>query len=90
MLIKSLVVIALSAMSGALGAYTAWCTNELNGTGGNNHQITKDCCAATKEHSTTAYSEVSHECQDAAGLGNGINLARFSACCQSRHAGCHT
>ena len=79
----SFVVLAATALlvqtSPALGAHYAVCTKNTNGSGGINYQVTKDCCAATKEHSTTHF--------DALGLGNGINLGRFVRCCGSRGAG---
>ncbi|KAJ9477215.1 hypothetical protein PHBOTO_006444 [Pseudozyma hubeiensis] len=72
------------------GARSAYCTTELNGTGPSNYQITKDCCAATREHRTTAFWENDHKCWDAAGFGNGINLGRFVKCCGDRGAGSHS
>ena len=87
----SFVVLAATALlvqtSPALGAHYAVCTKNTNGSGGINYQVTKDCCAATKEHSTTHFDEANWRCEDALGLGNGINLGRFVRCCGSRGAG---
>ncbi|SPO31941.1 related to conserved hypothetical Ustilaginaceae-specific protein [Ustilago trichophora] len=73
-----------------LGARQAYCTANKDGTGDPDYQVTKDCCAATREHSTTAFNEVKHVCQDAGGLGNGINLGRFVNCCGQRGDGSHS
>lgn len=90
MYVKTLLLVAFCAMSGALGAHSAYCTTNTNGTGNPNYQITKDCCAATREHSSTAFDESDHKCEDSLGLGNGINLGRFVKCCGDRGAGSHS
>ncbi|KAJ1018578.1 hypothetical protein NDA16_004860 [Ustilago loliicola] len=77
----------IAAATSVQGAHWAICTNNTNGTGGTNYQVTKDCCAATQEHDTTNFIETAQECMDAVGLGNGLNLGRFIACCGSRGAG---
>ncbi|KIS65679.1 uncharacterized protein UMAG_11002 [Mycosarcoma maydis] len=71
-------------------AHSAYCTDNRDGTGAPTYQITKDCCAATREHSTTSFWENDSICRDAAGLGNGINLGRFVKCCGDRGAGSHS
>ncbi|PWZ01953.1 hypothetical protein BCV70DRAFT_198232 [Testicularia cyperi] len=75
------VVLALvCATSSVLGGHNAWCLSGRKV----DYQVTKDCCAATKEHGTTAFNELSHHCSDALGFGNGINSGRFFRCCRSR------
>ncbi|SPO31942.1 probable conserved hypothetical Ustilaginaceae-specific protein [Ustilago trichophora] len=86
----NLILIATLFTSSALAAHTAYCTTNRDGTGEPNYQITKDCCAATAESSTTAFNEGTHKCTDALGFGNGINLGRFVNCCGSRGAGSHS
>lgn len=76
--------------SSAFAAHSAVCTINTNGKGPTNYQVTKDCCAATKEKGTTGFNEAAKICQDALGTGNGINLGRFVACCGSRGAGSHS
>ncbi|SPO31825.1 related to conserved hypothetical Ustilaginaceae-specific protein [Ustilago trichophora] len=83
----TLFALALVSATTVQGAHWAACKTDRNGGGSINQQVTKDCCAAIKEHSTTHYNELSHLCQDALGIGNGINLGRFVACCGSRGAG---
>ena len=84
-------LIAMVAVSctAVMGARSTVCTKNKDGSGGINYRVTKDCCAATKEHSTTHFNETDHRCEDALGLGNGINLGRFVRCCGSRGAGSH-
>ena len=89
----SLIVFAIAAClhaGVAKGARQAYCTGNKDGTGDPAYQITKDCCAATREHSSTRFNEANHVCQDAGGLGNGINLGRFVKCCGDRGAGSHS
>ncbi|SPO31826.1 probable conserved hypothetical Ustilaginaceae-specific protein [Ustilago trichophora] len=77
----------IQATTSVMGARSVYCTHNKDGTGAIAYRITKDCCAATKEHSTTHFNEWDHKCEDALGLGNGINLGRFVRCCGSRGAG---
>ncbi|CBQ71566.1 conserved hypothetical Ustilaginaceae-specific protein [Sporisorium reilianum SRZ2] len=84
-------VVACSTMLAQVNAaHTAYCTDNLNGTGSPTYRVTKDCCAATREHSSTAFDERSHQCEDALGFGNGINLGRFVKCCGDRGKGSHS
>ena len=85
-----LLTLTLALASSTFAAHSAWCTVNKNGKGATNYQVTKDCCAATKETGTTGFNEASWECQDALGAGNGINLGRFVQCCGSRGAGSHS
>ena len=86
-----LIVVACTAVVGQVyAAHSAWCTHASNGSGSSWYEVTKDCCAATREHSTTGFDELSHRCEDAGGLGNGLNLGRFVSCCGSRGAGSHS
>ena len=88
--IASMLVAAALCSTSAWAAHTAYCTANPNGTGQPDYQTTKDCCAASKETSTTGFNEASHLCMDALGIGNGINLGRFVQCCGSRGAGSHS
>ncbi|EPQ28136.1 uncharacterized protein PFL1_04463 [Pseudozyma flocculosa PF-1] len=91
MVMRFFIVLAILAYLGtAMAAHSAWCTDRKDGTGPASYRITKDCCAATKEHSTTAFNEASTMCMDALGFGNGINLGRFVRCCGDRGAGSHS
>ncbi|KIS72119.1 uncharacterized protein UMAG_11444 [Mycosarcoma maydis] len=85
-----LLFVACTLFTEVYAGHTAYCTANRNGTGPAVYRTTKDCCAATREHSTTAFNEATHTCQDALGLGNGINIGRFARCCDSRGGGSHS
>lgn len=80
MLVKTLALVGLCAFGSALGAATAFCTNNTDGTGGFYDQVTKDCCAASKSQ-FAVYDQNSHMC-----LGS-IQLSAFAACCTAKGAG---
>lgn len=82
----SLLLVAPSLVSSAM---TTSCTYNLDGMGDIDAGVTKDCCAATRTHRTTGFNELDHKCEDALGLGNGIDFTRFEACCKSRGRGAH-
>ncbi|PWZ01956.1 hypothetical protein BCV70DRAFT_156455 [Testicularia cyperi] len=84
---KVLIVLALCAVNSVMAAHSMYCTVAKDGTGKPHYRATKDCCAATQEKSSTAFDELSHRCEDALGLGNGINEGRFDRCCQGRGDG---
>ncbi|SPO31824.1 related to conserved hypothetical Ustilaginaceae-specific protein [Ustilago trichophora] len=80
----TLAIVASVCVTSVQGASESFCTKNKNGTGGVNYQVSKDCCAATREHWTTFFNESVDKCQD---LFNGINLGRYVRCCGSRGAG---
>ncbi|KAH8823946.1 hypothetical protein DL96DRAFT_1615890 [Flagelloscypha sp. PMI_526] len=62
------------------------CTNKLDGTGGTNYQVTKDCCAAV--HQAAFFNEVIHVCEPNGGVvGNSIDTGEMVICCTSRGCG---
>ncbi|KAL0569430.1 hypothetical protein V5O48_012534 [Marasmius crinis-equi] len=62
------------------------CTNNKDGSGGTNYQVTKDCCAAVDQ--AAFFNEVTQVCEPDGGvLGNSVDTGAMVDCCSSRGAG---
>ncbi|KAH8814511.1 hypothetical protein DL96DRAFT_1472052, partial [Flagelloscypha sp. PMI_526] len=62
------------------------CTNNKDGSGGTNYQVTKDCCAAVNQ--AAFFNELTHVCEPDGGvLGNSVDTGAMVSCCSSRNCG---
>ena len=74
----------LVVLNGLLAGYAEVCTNDMNGGGGTNYQVTKDCCAAVRHHAY--FSEVARQSWPYSGpAGNDVDGAMVR-CCSTRGA----
>jgi hypothetical protein len=69
------------------------CTNNMDGGGGTDYQVTKDCCAHVHQdrHNNVAYfNEAAKVCMPNGGSGgNSVDTGRMVQCCTERGRGSH-
>jgi hypothetical protein len=64
------------------------CTNGMDGRGGTNYQVTKDCCAQVKH--AAYFNEVQKQCIGHAGsISNAVDTGAMVRCCTDRRTGSH-
>ncbi|KAJ8073246.1 hypothetical protein PM082_020116 [Marasmius tenuissimus] len=62
------------------------CTNNKDGSGGTNYQVTKDCCAAVNHKAY--FNELEKRCMGYGGpIDNAVDTGKMVECCNSRGAG---
>ncbi|KAJ8076098.1 hypothetical protein PM082_022083 [Marasmius tenuissimus] len=72
--------------SSVLGGGVMTCTNNKDGSGGTNYQVTKDCCAAVNH--AAFFNELFKQCWPNSGPpGNDVDTGKMVECCTSRGAG---
>ncbi|KAL0059940.1 hypothetical protein AAF712_013287 [Marasmius tenuissimus] len=82
----AIVAIVASLAGSVLAGGPEICTNNKDGSGGTNYQVTKDCCAAVNHKAY--FNEVAKQCMGYGGpLDNAVDTGKMVECCSSRGAG---
>ncbi|KAK1215647.1 hypothetical protein PQX77_021711 [Marasmius sp. AFHP31] len=86
----SILVLAQAILAtSVLGGGVMVCTNNKDGGGGTNYQVTKDCCAAVNHKAF--FNELFKYCSPNSGPpGNSVDTGAMVKCCSSRGAGSHS
>ncbi|KAK1223287.1 hypothetical protein PQX77_013825 [Marasmius sp. AFHP31] len=79
----AIIAIVASLASSVVAGGPEICTNNKDGSGGNNEQVTKDCCAAVNHKAY--FNELSKLCMGYGGKpSNAVDTGKMVECCSSR------
>ncbi|KAK1225888.1 hypothetical protein PQX77_011161 [Marasmius sp. AFHP31] len=82
----AIVAIVASLAGSVLAGGPEICTNNKDGSGGTNYQVTKDCCAAVNHKAY--FNELVQQCMGYGGpADNAVDTGKMVECCGSRGAG---
>ncbi|KAK1223066.1 hypothetical protein PQX77_014065 [Marasmius sp. AFHP31] len=82
----TILAIVASLAGSVLAGGPEICTNNKDGSGGTNVQVTKDCCAAVNHKAY--FNELEKKCMGYGGtFDNAVDTGKMVECCSSRGAG---
>ncbi|KAJ8073267.1 hypothetical protein PM082_020139 [Marasmius tenuissimus] len=80
------IVVVIASLVGSAFAGPQICTNNKDGSGGTNVQVTNDCCAAVNHKAY--FNKLSKQCMGYGGpIDNAVDTGKMVECCSSRGAG---